>query len=165
MNITKRTAIVAGILAIAFSGTVRASSGSSDLAAGKYCAVKLFTAAHGKNPQMLFIMSKKFVDYNHIMTTAAAINGDTLTSQNKVAYQKGMVDFAKHTLPQLASKLQRVPQVTSVTAHGNALTISDGSDMQLVVNKDSCRIIDAKSAMMGTLTGTVAKFIKDNNFS
>ena len=99
------------------------------------------------------------------MTTAAAINGDTLTLQNKVAYQKGMVDFAKHTLPQLASKLQHVPQVTSVTAHGNALTISDGSDMQLVVNKDSCRIIDAKSAMMGTLTGTVAKFIKDNNFS
>ena len=165
MKKIKTVAGAAGILAMAFCGTTVQASGSSDLAVGKYCAVKLFAAVRGKNPQKLFAMSKQLVDLNHVMRAAAAINGDTLTPQKKVAYTKGMNDFAKHMLPQLAAKLHTVPQITSVTARGNALTISDGSDMQLVVNKNSCRIIDAESAMMGTLTGNVAKFIKDNNFS
>lgn len=155
---------VMSLLLVASTSLVNAAS-SPDLAAGQMCATRLYIAAHGQSPSILMRKSRQLVDFDHVMRTAAAINGDTLTPSKKAAYKKGMDEFAKHTMPQLTAKLRSLPKITAVTSAGNILTISDGSDVALMVQKSSCRIVDARSAMMGTLTGNVAKFIKDNNFS
>jgi hypothetical protein len=153
-----------GILLLVLASPTHAA-GSSELAAGQLCATKLFVAARGKSPSVLLRMSERLVDFDQVMKTAAKINGDTLTPTVKATYRKGMKEFAAHTMPQLTAKLQQRPVITAVSAEDNVLTILDNSGVVLIVQKESCRILDAKSALLGSLTGQVARFIKENNFS
>lgn len=165
LKLKNLVAALAMSMVLVVSASLTHAASSSNLAAGQYCATKLFVAAHGKSSSVLLSMSERLVDFDHVMKTAANINGDTLNPGVRATYKKGMKEFAQHTMPQLTAKLQRLPKITTVSAQGNALTISDGTGLSLVVNKSSCRILDAKSALMGTLTGQVAKFIKENDFS
>lgn len=144
------------------SASLTHAAAENNLAAGKLCATKLYIAAHGKSPALLLQSAYKLVNFDHVITMAAAINGDTLTANVQAKYKEGMADFAEHfAIPRLAKELQHMPHITVATLKGNALTISEGGDASLTVEQGSCRILDAKGSGV-SLIGMVARHIKDN---
>lgn len=142
--------------------TFATAASTSNLAAGKMCASKLYAAAHGKSPAVLMQQAEKLVNFDHVIEAAAALNGVTLTPAIRAKYKEGMADFAEHfVIPRLTKQLQHAPHITVATASGNTLTISDGSDGSLTVLRTSCQILNFKGSGV-SLIGMLANHVKAN---
>lgn len=156
--------LAAGVVSILLivSPLLTKAASSSDLTAGQACATKLFKAAQGKSPTSLMQNAGKLVNFDSIISAAAAINGDILTQQVRTKYEEGMKDFAEHfVIPRLSKQLQRVPRITVASASGNTLTISEGGDGSLTVLRSSCLILNFKGGG-ASLIGMLARHIKEN---
>ena len=102
------------------------------------------------------------VNFDHIITAAAAINRDTLTPALRAKYKEGMADFAENfVIPRLTKQLQHAPHITVASAKGNTLTISEGGDGSLTVMRSSCQILNFKGGGV-SLIGMLAGHIKAN---
>jgi hypothetical protein len=140
----------------------QAAAKANLLVAGQMCADKLYNNAHGKSAAELLQKMNTLVNVDHVIASAAAINGVTLTPDVIAKYKEGMTDFAEHfVIPQLAKELRHAPHITVVTTHGKTLVISEDDSASLTVEQRSCRILNVNHGD-SSLIGMFSKHVKDN---